>query len=83
MWPADDPREKYKRAEQRLRTILLGDGTYEPGVVHGEEQRAKVAAQLRVMREAIDGLTQHEAELAEELLNAAQRKTKARPRSQS
>ena len=47
-----------------------------PGVVKGEEQRAKVSAHLRMMREAVDELTQHEADLAEELLKATQRTTK-------
>ena len=49
---------------------------YEPGVVKGEERRDHVAADLRHMREAFDEVTQHEADLAEELLEAARRKTK-------
>jgi hypothetical protein len=87
MRPADDPREKYRRAERRLRGVLLGDGTYEPGAVKGEEQRDHVAADLRRMREAFDEVTQHEDDLAEELLEAAQRKTKRKtkppPRTRS
>ena len=54
-----------------------------PGVVKGEEQRAKVSAHLRMMREAVDELTQHEVDLAEELLKATQRTTTRRPRSKS
>ncbi len=62
--------------EQRLRDVLLGDGMNSPGVVKGEEQRAKVSAHLRRMREAVDELAQLEADLAEELLKAAQQKAK-------
>ena len=84
MRPADDdPREKYRKAERRLRDVLLGDGMISPGVVKGEEQRAKVSAHLRALREAVDALARHEADLAAELLNAAQRKTKPRRRSKS
>lgn len=83
MRPADDPREKYRKVEQRLRDVLLGDGMNSPGVVKGEEQRAKVSAHLRMMREAVDELTQHEVDLAEELLKATQRTTTRRPRSKS
>ena len=83
MRPADDPRENYRRVEQRLRDVLLGDGMNSPGVVKGEEQRAKVSAHLRMMREAVDELTQHEVDLAEELLKATQRTTTRRPRSKS
>ena len=54
-----------------------------PGVVKGEEQRAKVSAHLRMMREAVDELTQHEVDLAEELLKATQRTTTRRRRSKS
>jgi hypothetical protein len=74
MRPADDPREKYKRAERRLRDVLLGDGMYAPGVVKGEEQRENIAADLHRMREAFDEVTRHEADLAEELLERAQEK---------
>ena len=35
-----------------------------------------ISARLRVMREAVDELAKHEADLAEELLQATQRKTK-------
>ncbi len=87
MRPADDPREKYKRAERRLRDVLLGDGMFEPGAVKGEERRVHVAADLRRMREAFDEVTQHEEGLAEELLEAARRKTKRKtkppPRTRS
>lgn len=83
MRPADDPREKYRKVEQRLRDVLLGDGMNSPGVVKGEEQRAKVSAHLRMMREAVDELTQHEVDLAEELLKATQRTTTRRRRSKS
>ena len=76
MPPTYDSREKYKRAEQQLRDLLFGDAMYSRGAVKGEEQRAKVSAQLRVMREAAAELAQHESDLADELLKATQRRTK-------
>ena len=81
MRPADDPSETYKRAERRLRGLLLGDGVTEPGVVKGDERREHVAAELRRMRQAFDELTQHETDLAEELLEATKRKTTRRAKS--
>ena len=72
---SSDPRETYKSAEQRLRAILFGDGTYEPGVVHGEEQRGKVSTELRRMREAFAEVARRETNLEEELLSAAKRTT--------
>lgn len=43
--------EAYRRAELRLRLMLLGDGMTEPGMVKGEESRARVTAALRGMRD--------------------------------
>ena len=82
MRPADDPSETYKKAERRLRDILFGNGVTEPGAVKGDERRGRVAAELRRMRQAFDELTQHETDLAEELLKATKRKT-TRTRSKS
>jgi hypothetical protein len=82
MRPADDLSETYKKAERRLRGLLLGDGLSEPGVVKGDERRGRVVAELRRMREALDELTQHQADLAEELLQAAQQKTTRRAKSE-
>lgn len=46
-----DLAEAFRRAEQRLRRVLLGDGMTVPGVVKGEEARAQVTTTLRQMRE--------------------------------
>lgn len=51
-----DPHEVFRRAEFRLRVLLLGDGSI-PGVVRGgEETRLRVQAELRRMRQAMDQL---------------------------
>ena len=47
----EDPAEAYRRADQRLRRLLLGDGMLEVGLVKGEEARAHVTATLRQLRE--------------------------------
>ena len=44
--------ETYRRADQRLRLLLLGDGSETPGRVRGEEYRQQVTAKLRRMRNA-------------------------------
>src|SRR5262245_48027564 len=44
--------ETFRRAELRLRLVLLGDGVSEPGAVKGEEARLRVTSTLRQMREA-------------------------------
>ena len=74
--------EAYRRAEQRLRLLLLGDGFSEPGVVKGEEARLRVTTALRHMREAFAAAADKDAgraessqaqvtELQEELLRLA------------
>jgi excisionase family DNA binding protein len=76
----DDAAEAYRRAEQRLRLILLGDGFSQPGAVKGEELRAQVTTALRAMRTAFaarpgdDRAEQAEARVADletELLRLA------------
>jgi excisionase family DNA binding protein len=49
---AGDAAETYRRADLRLRLLLLGDGLSEPGIVKGEEARLRVTTALRHMREA-------------------------------
>ena len=62
----DDPETIYHQAERRLREILLGDGTFTPGYVKGEERRLEVTRALRKMREAFDAAaTAMERQLAE------------------
>ena len=47
----EDLADAYRRADQRLRRMLLGDGMLEVGLVKGEEARARVTATLRQLRE--------------------------------
>lgn len=54
MNPVSDLAETYRGAEQRLRLMLFGDGTYTAGLVTGEAKRREVAAQLRRMRNTFD-----------------------------
>lgn len=52
--------EEYRRAELRLRLLLLGDGMDSAGLVKGEESRGHVTTQLRHMREAISSALEAE-----------------------
>ncbi len=54
--------EAYRRADQRLRLMLLGDGVSEPGMVKGEEPRARASAALRHMRELFGHAAGEESE---------------------
>ena len=55
--PPSDPYESYRRAELRLRTLLLGDESSSPGLLRGgEEARLRVRAELRRMRQAVSDL---------------------------
>jgi hypothetical protein len=49
-----DDRDNFRRAEQRVRHLLFGDGVFESGRLKGEETRDEVARALRRMREAFD-----------------------------
>ena len=62
---ADDVAEAYRRAEQRLRLLLLGDGLSQPGIVKGEEARLRVTTALRHMREAFAAAVEHDTGRAE------------------
>ena len=55
-----DPLETYRRADQRLRLLLLGDGVATAGLVKGEEQRRQVTAEFRRMRTALDAVLERE-----------------------
>ena len=44
--------DTYRKADQRLRMLLFGDGSETPGRVRGEESRQQVNAELRRMRTA-------------------------------
>jgi hypothetical protein len=83
MTPASELVARYRRADQRLRLLLLGDGTETAGVVRGEEARLQVARELRHVRDAFDAvllegedersesLGAHVADLEEELRKIA------------
>ena len=50
----DDLAEEYRKAERRLRGLLLGSSEYAPGIVKGEERRAMVTRELRSLRALFD-----------------------------
>ena len=82
--PASEPAKTYRRAEQRLRLLLLGDGVDSPGRVRGEEHRQQVIAELRRMRHAFDALLEDRAEKVEAgLEEELQRLASARSRAQN
>jgi excisionase family DNA binding protein len=91
---AGDIAEAYRRAEQRLRLLLLGDGVSQPGVVKGEEARLRVTTALRHMREAFASAVEADtgraveaqaraSELQEELLRVASEATTAKRKSEA
>ena len=63
--PVSESAETYRRADQRLRLLLFGDGTETPGRVRGEESRRQVIAELRRMRSAFHALLESEEGQAE------------------
>ena len=63
---AGDVANGYRRAEQRLRLLLLGDGLSEVGLVKGEEARLRVTTALRHMREAFAAAVDRDTGRAEE-----------------
>jgi len=54
--PVSGPVETYRKADLRLRQLLLGDGVATTGLVRGEEFRLRVTAELRRMREAFNAV---------------------------
>lgn len=56
------PEESFREADHRLRDLLLGDGTYSVGLVKGEEQRRRVATELRHMKHAFEELVRERSE---------------------
>jgi len=52
--PVSGPVETYRKADLRLRQLLLGDGVATTGLVRGEEFRLRVTAELRRMRDAFN-----------------------------
>ena len=75
----------FRRAEHRLRAVLLGDGMDLMGAVRGEERREEVARELRRLHQAFETLLQASepaaeaepriAELQEELRRIAASRT--------
>lgn len=56
MTPVSGPAESYRKADLRIRQLLLGDGSATTGVVRGEEFRLRVTAELRRMRDAFNAV---------------------------
>ena len=52
--PINDTVESYRKADMRLRHVLLGDGVDTPGLVKGEDLRFRVNRDLRRMRDAFN-----------------------------
>ena len=52
--PVKESVESYRKAERRLRQVLLGDGIDTPGLVKGEDLRFRVNRDLRRMRDAFN-----------------------------
>jgi len=52
--PVSGPVETYRKADLRLRHLLLGDGVDTTGLVRGEEFRLRVTVELRHLREAFN-----------------------------
>ncbi len=59
--------ETYRRAELRLRLLLLGDGSDVPPLVKGETPRQRVSSEIKHLRAAFDALLQTELESHTEL----------------
>jgi excisionase family DNA binding protein len=52
--PVSGAAESYRKADLRIRQLLLGDGSATTGLVKGEEFRLRVTADLRRMRDAFN-----------------------------
>ena len=52
--PVSGSVETYRKADLRLRQLLLGDGVATTGLVRGEEFRLRVTAELRCIRDAFN-----------------------------
>ena len=86
--PVSGAAESYRKADLRMRQMLLGDGSATPGVVKGEEFRLRVTAELRRMRDAFNAVVLENeggraetaesriADLEEELLRIASFRTR-------
>lgn len=86
--PVSGAAESYRKADLRMRQMLLGDGSATPGVVRGEEFRLRVTAELRRMRDAFNAVVLESeggraetaesriADLEEELLRIASFRTR-------
>jgi excisionase family DNA binding protein len=54
--PVSGAAESYRKADLRIRQLLLGDGSATPGLVKGEEFRLRVTAELHRMRDAFNAV---------------------------
>jgi excisionase family DNA binding protein len=68
---AADVLEAYRRADLRLRLLLLGDGADIPPLVRGEESRQRVTNEIRHLRDAFEALLESESEARTGIAEAA------------
>ena len=62
--------EQYRRAEQSLHALLLGDSTRSRGRLKGEGPRQQASRDLREMRSAFEAALHAESTLDEDLQQA-------------
>jgi excisionase family DNA binding protein len=70
-----DLAEVYRRADLRLRLLLLGDGSESPGLLRGDEFRDRATLELRHMRDAFREACDRSAEVVAAEESAAARLT--------
>ena len=66
-----DVAEAYRRADLRLRLLLLGDGADIPPLVRGEESRQRVTNEIRHLRDAFEAILESESEARADVAEAA------------
>ena len=71
MTSAADVAEAYRKADLRLRLLLLGDGADIPPLVRGEASRQRVTNEIRHLREAFEALLESESEARTEIAETA------------
>jgi excisionase family DNA binding protein len=71
MTSAADVAETYRKADLRLRLLLLGDGADIPPLVRGEASRQRVTSEIRHLRDAFEELLESESEARTGIAEAA------------
>ena len=69
---------EYQHAERSLRDVLLGDGVYSSGAVHGEEARTAVGNRLRRLHATFEEAVQA-AHASQERVAALELRARRRP----